>query len=124
MAHNARQEVYSSIDMLESTFNMMRDALKAKGKEIDPADLQEIKGHFKAQRDATRKLTKYIEYMEKFAVLLEMYGVQDPTGAVLGKDGLKLLLEKNQDKFNANVKAEDTNIEIVRKVQDLLNKLK
>ena len=123
LAHNARKEVYDSLEHLESTFNGLREQIQAHGKEISPADLQEIKGEFKKQRAATDKLIKYIKYMEKYAVLKELYAVNDSTGKVLNKEGMQMLVNKNKEKFQKFTNAEDNTIQILRNMRSELDRL-
>ena len=123
LAHNARKEIYDSVGHLESIFNGLREKIKAHGKEISPADLQEIKGEFKKQRAATDKLIKYIKYMEKYAVLKELYAVNDTSGKVLSKEGMQMLVNKNKDKFNKFTNAEDNTIQILKNMRSELDRL-
>lgn len=118
-----KKEFRSSFDQLDSMKKQFLQVIEAHDHKIDNEEVNAINRLYKRLSKDTNTFLKYLSYMEKYAVLHSFYAEHDPD-KVIDITGMKAFVEKRDSKFNELEKVEDNVMEVLKALQNAVEKLK
>lgn len=118
-----KKEFKSSFDQLDSMRQQFMNVIEAHDHKIDDNEVKAIDSLYKKLSKGTNSFLKYLDYMEKYAVLHSFYSEHDPD-KIIDVRGMKAFVDKRDSKFNDLEKVEDNVMEVLKALQNAVDQLK
>lgn len=108
-------------NILESHYFGLKNRLHYYNKDLDKNDENKILALIDNLKNTERKLLKAILYTEKYATLLEIFGIKDNTKE-LSLNYLKYFVDARNNYFNKVTKKQDNLLSIFKSILESINK--
>ena len=104
---------------LENQYNLLKNMLKAHGKEIDSSNDLELKALFSSFKTTENKLWQTIKIMNKYVELMDAFSYNDPN-KVLNLETLNEIVKAHEHQLTKTSKKQETIVQALQTLADVV----
>jgi hypothetical protein len=118
-ADNIQEDYKFTAVELENQYNLLKNMLKAHGKEIDSSNDLELKALFSSFKTTENKLWQTIKIMNKYVELMDAFAYNDPN-KVLNLETLNEIVKAHEHQLTKTSKKQETIVQALQTLADVV----
>jgi len=118
-ADNIQEDYKFTAVELENQYNLLKNMLKAHGKEIDSSNDLELKALFSSFKTTENKLWQTIKIMNKYVELMDAFSYNDPN-KVLNLETLNEIVKAHEHQLTKTSKKQETIVQALQTLADVV----